>query len=133
MGIDRDDDLPYSFDLLYDLKTYGDLYDHLTGVCRRPISQTEAQILETMSDHGIPLPEGYNPPYTGPRIVDRQAAREVIGTWGTFKSPLQQEALESNPYLQAAGEWIETVLKAFGLTPEEFAKLPLPPADTVQD
>ena len=49
--------LPYDFDLLYDLKTVEQLHDHLTGKLRYSVSSTDAEIIETCHQYGIPLPD----------------------------------------------------------------------------
>ena len=51
--------LPYDFDLLYDLKSVEDLHAHLTGKMRFSVHATDAELLETMASHNIPLPAGY--------------------------------------------------------------------------
>jgi hypothetical protein len=49
--------LPYDFDLLYDLKTVEQLHDHLTGRLRYAVSSTDEEIIESCREHGIPLPK----------------------------------------------------------------------------
>lgn len=49
--------LPYVFDLLYDLKTLEQLHDHLAGKARQPVSSTDAEVIETCIDYNIPLPD----------------------------------------------------------------------------
>lgn len=59
------DQLPYVFDLLYDIKTVSSLYDHLLGVSRLATSATDAQLLELMRDENIAPPPGLqHPPLT---------------------------------------------------------------------
>lgn len=48
--------LPYVFDLHYDLKTTEQLHDHLTGKQRYPIGGTDAELIEMCIEQKIPLP-----------------------------------------------------------------------------
>lgn len=58
-------DLPYVFDLLYDIKTVESLHDHLTGRRRLATSATDAQLIALAREQGISLPEGLaEPPAT---------------------------------------------------------------------
>jgi hypothetical protein len=50
-------ELPYDFDLLYDLKTVEQLHDHLTGRLRYSVSSTNEEIIETCRQYGVPLPK----------------------------------------------------------------------------
>lgn len=49
------------FDLLYDLKCVEHLYAHLKGEMIFPVHATHGELLDTMAQHNIPLPEGYVP------------------------------------------------------------------------
>lgn len=52
--------LPYSFDLLYDLKTVEQLHDHLTGRQRYATSATDFELIALAQDTGVPLPPELN-------------------------------------------------------------------------
>lgn len=54
----RDDALPYSFDLFYDIKSKRSLYDHLTGRQRMFVAATDEELKEMMREHGVPMPDG---------------------------------------------------------------------------
>lgn len=107
-------DLPYSFDLLYDLKTLDQLVDHLSGKCRAPVSSTDLEILETCRDHGINLPADLERriqdemmekliPQDATLLVVSQIEKQLIkvqeGIWEKRYQPMF-ETCES--YLQAA-------------------------------
>jgi len=49
-------ELPYVFDLLYDVKTVESLHDHLTGRRRLATSGTDAQLIALARENGISLP-----------------------------------------------------------------------------
>lgn len=55
----QDAPLPFTFDLLYDIKALGELHNHLTGKRRTTTSATDAELLELMREHNIALPVGY--------------------------------------------------------------------------
>jgi hypothetical protein len=58
-------ELPYIFDLLYDVKSVESLHDHLTGRCRLSTSGTDAQLIALARENDIPLPEDLvEPPAT---------------------------------------------------------------------
>jgi hypothetical protein len=50
-------ELPYVFDLLYDIKSLEQLHDHLSGVRRSATSATDQQLVELMAEHAISLPD----------------------------------------------------------------------------
>jgi hypothetical protein len=55
-------ELPYVFDLLYDVKSVESLHDHLTGKRRLATSATDTQLITLAREEGIPLPEGLREP-----------------------------------------------------------------------
>lgn len=55
-------ELPYVFDLLYDIKSLEALHAHLLGQLRLPTSSTDADIVQTMNEQGIVLPTGFKMP-----------------------------------------------------------------------
>lgn len=58
-------ELPYVFDLLYDVKSVESLHDHLTGRRRLATSGTDAQLIALARENDIPLPDGLaEPPET---------------------------------------------------------------------
>lgn len=58
-------ELPYVFDLLYDIKSVEELHDHLTGRCRTSTSGTDAALIALARQEDIPLPpEVVDPPAT---------------------------------------------------------------------
>lgn len=52
--------LPYTFDLLYDIKTVEQLHKHLTGQQRYATSATDFELIALAKDTGVPLPQGIN-------------------------------------------------------------------------
>lgn len=98
-------DLPYVFDLLYDVKTVESLHDHLTGRCRLATSATDANLIALARQEGIPLPEGLTePPATLVQrhtdamqllqLIHAQARRGVPD--GTWLASATAEALAKN-------------------------------------
>jgi hypothetical protein len=68
--------LPYSFDLLYDIKTVEELHMHLTGERRSATSGTDAELIELCAEYKIPLPQGVVATYSG--VVDLAAVNEKL-------------------------------------------------------
>lgn len=56
------DELPYIFDLLYDIKTLSSLHGHLTGRERLATSATDQELVALMLEHGLALPADYSAP-----------------------------------------------------------------------
>jgi len=50
-------DLPYIFDLLYDIKTLEELHEHLTGKQRTATSATDLELIELSIENNVPLPD----------------------------------------------------------------------------
>lgn len=53
----EDTNLPYVFDLFYDMKSVKELHDHLTGVRRLAIHTTDRELIEMAITNGVPLPK----------------------------------------------------------------------------
>jgi hypothetical protein len=49
--------LPYDFDMLFDIKTVEELHDHLTGKQLTATSASHAELIEACHQYGVPLPE----------------------------------------------------------------------------
>lgn len=62
MSTEQHTALPYIFDLIFDLKTVEQAHDHLLGKTRYSFAGTDRDLVDKMVEHGIPLPEGYEPP-----------------------------------------------------------------------
>jgi hypothetical protein len=53
--------LPYDFDMLFDIKTVEELHDHLTGKQLTATSASHAELIEACHQYGVPLPDAIIP------------------------------------------------------------------------
>jgi len=93
----NDANLPFEFDLLYDIKTVGELHAHLTGARRTATSATDRELVAAMLENNIPMPEGYSPPAPGLQaryaeamallsLIHEHASPDEKGARGTMDS-----------------------------------------------
>lgn len=73
-------ELPYIFDLLYDVKSVEALHDHLTGRCRLSTDGTDAELIALSREEGIPLPDGLieSPGTSTPRDANAMELLKLI-------------------------------------------------------
>ena len=100
--------LPYTFDLLYDLKCVEHLHAHLKGEMRFHVYATDAELVQTMIEHNIPMPEGYVPPAFVEMTPDDCRARyaELLEVVRQIHHHAKQEALDAPTELDR--NWILT-------------------------
>lgn len=107
--LDPDTPLPFPFDLLFDIKTLGELHDHLTGVRRTATSATDQELLDLMAEHGTPLPDGYEAP--PPSLAARYAeAMETLRLLMTHLTPTPADGESSGPDTNWMRNTIQDVL-----------------------
>lgn len=117
-----DTPLPFPFDLLYDIKTLGELHDHLTGVRRTATSATDQQLLDLMVEYGTPMPEEYSAP--APSLTDRYAeAMSTLRLLLTHLTPTSADGDGSGPDTG----WMRNTIQ------DMLARHPQPPATHEDD
>lgn len=116
-------ELPYIFDLLYDIKSVELLHGHLTGALRLPTSSTDAEIIQSMVEHNIAFPEGYQKPAeVGPDAALLERYHELLKVVQDLHHHAKRQGPDDHSVMDSG--WIltytgEVLAKQPGLTDSE--------------